>query len=388
MKYLYMAGLLFLAAGANAQSASAIPEQRFVYVNNQNQPNTITAFQINSNGSLTQLAGSPFLTGGTGAQGPTESMAIVDTGSVKYLYAANGQDPSISVFTIDPRAGNIVPIAGSPFLLNDSAGGYNIAASLNRKFLFVTNEADTTIHAYALNADTGAITEIAGSPFQADANIAGIWVTANNKFLLAAGNSDNAIGVFAIAKSGALTPVPGSPFAANGNVTAVQSNCASNQVFAVENSTQNVDSYAMSATGTLTPVLGSPFSNGASGTGPNSFALVLSPNNQFLFTTDSFSTDITSFAVARNGALTQVAGSPFYTASWVGGAAITNKGDFLYAVDFASGDVVGEAVSADGTLTTVPGGEFGSGNQNSPGGEVNAVITYPAPACPSASSTN
>ena len=126
---------------------------------------------------------------------------------------------------------------------------------------------------------------------------------------------------------------------------------------------------------------GSPFWTGASGTGPNSFDLVLSPDNNFLFTTDSFTQDITSFSIAENGELLPVTGSPFYTTSWEGGTAITGNGDYLYLVQFGSGKVDGQKVNPDGTLTPVPGTPFGPGNQNSLNGEVNSVITYPPPRC-------
>jgi hypothetical protein len=39
----------------------AAAQNQFVYTNNQSQPNTITGFLVNSDGSLTQIAGSPLL---------------------------------------------------------------------------------------------------------------------------------------------------------------------------------------------------------------------------------------------------------------------------------------------------------------------------------------
>jgi hypothetical protein len=47
----------------------AAAQNQFVYTNNQSQPNTITGFLVNSDGSLTQIAGSPFATGGNGQNG-------------------------------------------------------------------------------------------------------------------------------------------------------------------------------------------------------------------------------------------------------------------------------------------------------------------------------
>jgi 6-phosphogluconolactonase len=362
-------------------TTAANATDRYVYVNNQNQPNTITAFQVKAGGRLAQLAGSPFQTGGIGAEGPIESMAIVQFGTASYLYAANGGDGTVSAFTIDKRTGNIAPIAGSPFATDGSSGTYDMAASPDRQFLFVSNEATTDIHAFSIAKTTGALSEISGSPFAVGANITSLYVTANNQFLLAAANSINAVEVFSIASSGAITQVSGSPFPGSGSVMAVQSNCANDLAFDVNNDSNYVDAYSLSSSGSLTPVPGSPFWNGASGDGPNSFDLVLSPNDDFLFTTDSFTQDITSFSIAGNGALSAVTGSPFFTTNWEGGTAITGNGDYLYSVQFVSGKVDGQKVNADGTLTAVPGTPFGPGNQNSLNGEVNSVITYPAPRC-------
>jgi len=106
MRYLCATCLLFLVVEASAQ-------KRFVYVNNQTQPNTINAFEINTDGSLTPLVNSPFATGGVGAEGPIESMAIVHTASGSILYAANGGDPSVSAFTINPGIWQPAQIADS-----------------------------------------------------------------------------------------------------------------------------------------------------------------------------------------------------------------------------------------------------------------------------------
>jgi 6-phosphogluconolactonase len=375
MRFSILAGMLLLAASASAQN-------RFVYLNNQSEPNTITAFQIAPDGSLTQLANSPFATGGNGTEGPIESMAIVYTGAGPILYAANGNDPSVSVLAINPQTGSLTPIADSPFLLNDSSGTYDMAASPDRRYLFVTNEASTVIHVLAISRATGALSEVQGSPFAAGANISGLYVTASNKYLLAAGNSNSAVEVFAIAGSGAIAQVPGSPFAANASVSDLRSNCASTRVFTADNGSDLIDAYDLSPAGALTPVPGEPFYNGATGDGPNSFDLAISPNGRFLFTTDGFSADITSFATAPNGTLSQVSGSPFSAGGWLGGTAITNRGDFLYSVGFADASINAEAIQPDGALIDLGG--F-SGGEISPNGEANSVISFPPPACPAAS---
>jgi 6-phosphogluconolactonase (cycloisomerase 2 family) len=266
MRYSVVASLLLIATSATAQT-SAAPHNRFVYVNNQSQPNTISAFEIGSGEALTQLTNSPINTGGNGASGPIESMAFAATHAGSILYAANGGDPSISAMMVNPQGGNIVPIAGSPFAVNDSVGTgtYDVASSPDNRFLFVANEANTVIHVDAIAPETGSLSEISGTPFVANASLSGLWVTANGMFLLGASQSPDAILVFAIAGSGALSQVPGSPFAANNLASDVRSNCASDRVFDADNGSDLVDVYFMSSNGTLTPVPGSPFYNGATG---------------------------------------------------------------------------------------------------------------------------
>src|SRR5437588_4800415 len=57
---LVLALVMVLPLQAQAQS-------NYVYVNNQAAANTVSAYSVSSSGSLTQLSGSPFSTGGVGA---------------------------------------------------------------------------------------------------------------------------------------------------------------------------------------------------------------------------------------------------------------------------------------------------------------------------------
>src|SRR5579871_4101007 len=122
--------LLIVLVSSILFAANASAQNRFVYLNNQSQPNAISAFRINTDGSLAQVTGSPFSTGGQGYASPMESMAIAYAKSTPILYAANGGDPSVSALTIDSKTGNLRPIAGSPFpVFNDTTGTYDMAAS-------------------------------------------------------------------------------------------------------------------------------------------------------------------------------------------------------------------------------------------------------------------
>src|SRR5204863_7997239 len=123
-----------------------------------------------------------------------------------------------------------------------------------------------------------------------------------------------------------------SPFPASASPFGIEINYAGSLVFVIDNVSFNgsysaSDVYSISSGGALTPVSGEPFYNGTSST---SGGLALSPNGQFLFVSDTFSTDISSMSVASDGALSQVSGSPFATSNWTGGVAVSRTGKFVY----------------------------------------------------------
>jgi hypothetical protein len=83
-------------------------------------------------------------------------------------------------------------------------------------------------------------------------------------------------------------------------------------------------------------------------------------------------------SVASNGTLSQVPGSPFVTANWTGGIAVTRSGKFLYSAFFTVAQVDGRSINSSGELAAVPGTPFSTGQAQT---GVPTVITYPPPRC-------
>jgi 6-phosphogluconolactonase (cycloisomerase 2 family) len=131
-----------LAAVPNLHASS----NEYVYVeSNLKAPNanSIYAFARHADGSLTQIPGSPFLTGGAGVQdtslkvGPYDSdLNIAVNPEHTLLYAVNAGSDSIAVFHIKSD-GSLTPIAGSPF---PSGGTDPVSVSLVGDRLFVVNQ--------------------------------------------------------------------------------------------------------------------------------------------------------------------------------------------------------------------------------------------------------
>jgi 6-phosphogluconolactonase (cycloisomerase 2 family) len=363
-------------------AAAAVAQNQFVYTNdnltfyvNLEPANTVSAFQVQNDGSLSLIAGSPFPTGGAGGGHDIDpgEITVATQSNASFLYAANNGSGTISAFTINPSSGTLVRVAGSPFFADGPPGGdYSLAASPDGKFLYATADTSKLIHIYSISS-TGALTQISGSPFPAGANTQGLTVTANGKFLIAGeAFGATAVAVYSIASGGTLSAVAGSPYPAASGVLGVVSNCASNLVFAIS---QVVDVYSMDSKGVLTAVSGEPFPNGSHYT---SGGLALSPNSQFLFVTDTFSSDVTSFSINADGDLALVSGSPFITSSWTGGVAVTHSGQYVYSSLFTYAQVDGRQIGANGELTAVPGTPFSTGQSQS---GVPTLTTFPTPSC-------
>src|SRR2546427_11440173 len=111
---LVLFGFALLAASVHAQST-------FVYTNNNEIPNTVTAFSVGPGGTLT-LVGSPFPTRGDGsglfAASNTATVAI----RKNFLYVANTGSDNISGFSINTTTGALTPVPDSPFATGGSGG--------------------------------------------------------------------------------------------------------------------------------------------------------------------------------------------------------------------------------------------------------------------------
>ncbi len=114
--------LFFLFARAQGQLNAVYFESNVGSVTGQN---SIYGFSNDGAGNLTTLPGSPYLTGGTGVFDPgglsnsfdADQQVIVNKAGT-LMFAVNGDSNNISVFNINSD-GSLTPIAGSPF---DSAG--------------------------------------------------------------------------------------------------------------------------------------------------------------------------------------------------------------------------------------------------------------------------
>ena len=286
---------------------------QFVYVNNETTPNTVSAFQVDSDGALTPVPGSPFPSGGNGGRTRTSddfSNATISANN-DLLFAGNSVTNSVSVFTIHPD-GSLTAVAGSPFA---TGGRFPIA--------LVTNPEGTLL--FVSNHDTGNLS------------------------------------VFTIASGGALTPIPGSPFDLRPlrQPTALAMNSTGTML--VVGGENVVGVYNVNADGTVTPV------DVPTETGLNTQTTVMTDNDRFVYVAGlNAENGLAGFRLSSDGQLTPLAGSPFPAPSPSGllGLAVNPRGNVLAATVLGEANVylyrsdLGGNLSLAGPPVSTGGGEL------------------------------
>jgi 6-phosphogluconolactonase len=362
-------------------------QNRFVYTNDDSfsGPNTVSAFGVNADGSLSKVSGSPFSTGGVGAGGNGfgSSPRIAISLDGKFLYAANDGTNDVSSFSINPATGVLTLITGSPFPTGgNDAGGVSLAVSTDGRFVYASNanSANITI----LRVSNGSLQAV-GSPIAAPGGTfpVDMKVTADGKYLAVTlvSFSGGLVGMYNIGSDGSLAQVPGSPFAdgnpAGGFTDSVDSNCAADRLFVLNNSgLPLVDVFSIGVGGTLSQIPNSPYSTPGGGGG----TLYLSPDEKRLLVGNQ-QNSISVFGVSPDGSLTLVPNSPFPATggAFLSGVAIDATSRFVYGAGF-NNEVVGLAINPDSSVSPIAGSPFSTGRS----GGLEALAVYPPKTCSTA----
>jgi len=345
---------------------------QFVYVNNNASPNnSISALAINPAGQLSAIAGSPFATGGQGDFTPSVgAVQILTTG--RWLYAANPFTNTIAAFEINGD-GTLTTIPGSPFpTLGTKPNGIAIDATGSR--LFVANVTSSNVAVMTI-ASNGALTHVSGSPFSVTSNPIDLAIDSANSRLFASHFSAG-VGVYSIGIGGSLTPVAGSPFAAGGSERGLGIDAAASLVYVTNSGANTVSGFTVGGGGALTSVGPAV----ATGTGPTE-ALV-HPSLDILYVSNDATSNISTYDInPSTGVLTQISGSPFSSGgNGTAGMVIDDANSRLFAINGGtsltpSRDVSVFDIAPDGSLSAISGSPFATGaSAGSPGSIALVVI--------------
>jgi 6-phosphogluconolactonase (cycloisomerase 2 family) len=111
-------------------------------VDNDTQQNGVAVIERNADGSLTEIPGSPFPTGGTGlGGGDIDQQGVIQTEG-SYVLAVNPRSNSVAVLRKD-EDGKLTPVAGSPF---PSGGPAPLSLTVHGDLVYVSNQAPSFAH--------------------------------------------------------------------------------------------------------------------------------------------------------------------------------------------------------------------------------------------------
>lgn len=146
----------YSGALTNPFAVAVDPTGTYVYITD-NTANTVTEFTYSTiTGSLTAGAGIT-----TGAASVPTGIAIDPSGA--FLYVSDSGTGKVSAFTINPANGHLTAIAGSPFTASGTASPTTptaLAVDPSSQFLYVANGDAGTISVFKITAGTGVLTAV------------------------------------------------------------------------------------------------------------------------------------------------------------------------------------------------------------------------------------
>jgi 6-phosphogluconolactonase len=315
---------------------------------------------------LLGLTGCDFFTDNSGGGGGGGS----NTGD--YLYVANGNNTFLAGFGVS-STGALSVLNGSPY--NNGVAAQSLAVTPPNTFLY----AGTTngIYEYLINSDGSITVQNGGTPVAQDMLATSMQVDSTGNYLLAAGVgtglSTQAIGIYQInTTTGLLTALTGSPLALYTGSTTAPTVVAPPAMLITPNNSYVYVSLGPLGVQVLTLGAGGALSTGNSptflppkstSTSPSDYGLASDPNSAFLFVGET-NTGLRVLSIGANGALNELAGSPYAVGTGAAGVILDTTGSYVYVANKGSNNISAFTLTpASGKLTAVAGSPFSSGGQ-------------------------
>src|SRR5580658_4168549 len=324
----------------------------FVMTNAVNR-NEVISYKRAADGSLQENR--KFATGGRGSGGNNDPLGSQGSLTLSQdrtlLFAVNAASGDFSVFRVQ----------GADLSLTDrelSGGSEPNAVAQYGHLVYVLNAGGSSnVVGFRLNWG-GRLRQIPQSLSFLSTNTSGaasLAFSPNGQFLLVTERETNNIDAFTVESDGTLSPIvvnssagPGVfslAFAPNGAALAVETGPPGG------NNASAISSYSVASNGTLTAISTSVPTLGAA-----TCWNAVTPNGQWVYTSNAGTSTISGFTIASNGALTALAGTIVGT-NPTGATnldmAISADGKFLYTLDAEVGMISVFGIQSDGTLTNL-----------------------------------
>jgi 6-phosphogluconolactonase (cycloisomerase 2 family) len=344
---------LWLVVGSASARPGVVGQ---VYVNdNTAGVNTIAGFDRHADGTLTPIAGSPFVAGGRGTgQGIGSQGALQLSADGRYLLGVDAGSDQISVLRIKPHGG-LQPVGGGPV---GSGGSEPVSIAVHGSLVYVANAGTggSNYTGFSLNPG-GHLRPLRGStvPLPDGSQPGDVLFSGDGTRLVGVRVASSLVDSFAVGADGRLTAAPGSPFQAQGlgpfgsefRPTDPNQLYVSNAHDGAGNGT--VSAFAVATDGSLSSIGSSPYPDFQ--TAP--CWVEISHDGTHLFTVNTASNSISSYTINSDGTLSLIGSTPFKTAGLgAEDARLSPDGQTLWVVGTA-GDSISALAVDGGNLTEV-----------------------------------
>jgi 6-phosphogluconolactonase len=352
---------------ANSIGTGAIAAEYLYSINNDPGQNAVVVLSQNQDGSLTEVAGSPFPTGGKGLGGGDIDQQGAIRVRDKYVLAVNPGSDTVAVFR-KGDGGTLSPVAGSPF---PAGGPAPLSLTIHNNLVYVANQAPAFANKSAapnisgFRMDNGGkLTPIANStitfpaghgPAQVEFSPGGETVVVTSGFQEVATSSVHG---YKVQADGTLKEAAGSPvqvMGASGDV-GFSWNKGGDQIYVSNFRGSAVAVFDIGeTTGTVKQVAGTLETQGTA-----ACWTALSPDGKTLYVANFVSNSISAFDVSAGGQLTLLGTTKRrveQTAADTKDMAISKDGKFLYVVGSSAREVSAFSVGTDRTPTELPPGK-------------------------------
>jgi 6-phosphogluconolactonase (cycloisomerase 2 family) len=197
-----------LGAVTGGPTGMAFSDYGFFYASEPN--GTIVGFSTTGVGSLTiPVPNSPFAAGAAPGQMATATLSASAPGP-NALYAVDTANPSggVLAYTID-TAGSLTPVAGSPFLALPNSEANSLLVVNSYLVVTLTSTASLTdmgkVAVLSIDQNSGTLTAVPGSPFTVGNNPGALAMDSSNH-LFVLNNADHTVSAFSVASNGMLSP--------------------------------------------------------------------------------------------------------------------------------------------------------------------------------------
>jgi len=175
----------------------------------------------------------------------------------RFAYVSSATDNAIQIFTADGKTGVLQPV--SIFSVGAGKAPAALALAPNGNFLYSLNRGTNDISGYAIDPSSGNLTKAGSVPVPAGPNA--LVFSAKGEFAYVSCDGVSTIVAFAVnLETGALSPLSTGLYGAGaGRIRSLAISLDGRFVYAANPDTNQIIALAVAADGSLLPVTGSPF---------------------------------------------------------------------------------------------------------------------------------